>query len=248
MILIELLILCLFTGVISGSGQTRTTMKCVCLKGSASGYYCEEQSCETNYEYNKCFSGRSTVRTSDGTIVTLSDVQIGQEVLVWNGKEVIFEAIYDIIHREKKNFYPFIQLIVFNDQLNSTHSIEISSKHLIFQYERNKPVFASQIQIGDYLQLVIQSNIFPAKVIEVNEVLSEGFSAPLTRSGTIVVNDLICSNYAEARNHHLAHLAMQPYRWWRTIFQTKQFIRTDLDWYTSILYFVADKFNLLNSF
>ena len=247
MILIKLLILCLVVGINSGDGQTRTTMKCVCLKGSTSGYYCEEQSCETNYEYGRCFSGRSTVQTSDGKIVSLSNIQIGQEVLVFNGNKLIFERIYDVIHHEKKKYYPFIQLIVLNDQLNSTHAIEISSKHLIFKYGKTEAVFASEIQIGDYLQLVIQSNIFPGKVIQVNEILSQGFSAPLTYSGTIIVNDLVCSNYAEARNHHLAHLVMQPYRWWRTIFRTKQIIETDLDWYSSILYYLADKFNLLNS-
>jgi hypothetical protein len=38
-----------------------------------------------------------------------------------------------------------------------------------------------------------------------------GFSVPLTYSGTIVVNNLVSSKYAEVRNHHLAHLVMQPY-------------------------------------
>ena len=245
---IDLLMLFLFVGVNSSGGQTGAKTNCVCMKSSASGYYCEEHTCHTEYEYSACFSGRSTVQTSNGKKVALSNVRIGEEVLVFDGKKFIFEPIYDIIHREHVNFYPFIQLTVFNDQFNSTHSIEISSKHLIFQYGKIDPVFAADVQIGDDLQLVIQSKISRGRVRQIDEILSQGFIAPLTYSGTIVVNDLVCSNYAEARNHRLAHLAMQPYRWWRSIFGIKQTIGKDLNWYTLILSYFADKFNLLNSF
>ena len=88
--------------------------------------------------------------------------------------------------------------------------------------------------------------ILPGKVIRIEEIISQGFSAPLTRSGTIVVNHLVSSNYAEARNHHLAHLGMQPYRWWRNIFGRKQVVTADLNWYTSVLYDFADKTGLLH--
>ncbi len=36
--------------------------------------------------------------------------------------------------------------------------------------------------------------------IEIDEIISQGFSASLIRSSTIVVNNLVSSNYAEARN------------------------------------------------
>lgn len=106
-------------------------------------------------------------------------------------------------------------------------------------------MFASEIQIGNDLQLVHENKIIPGKVIKIDEILSQGFSAPLTRSGTIVVNNLVSSNYAEVRNHRFAHLVMQPYRWRRTIFGPKQFIDTHLDSYTSILSSFADKTGLL---
>ena len=146
----------------------------------------------------------------------------------------------------KTKFYSFIHLTVLNSNQNSTHSIEISSKHLIFKYGILNPVFSSEIQLGDHLQLVDQFQIISGKVIKIDEILSQGFSAPLTRSGTIVVNNLVCSNYAEARNHHLAHLAMQPYRWWRTISGPKHNVETDLNWYFSILYDFADRTGLLH--
>ncbi|CAF0779473.1 unnamed protein product [Rotaria sordida] len=244
--ILSIFLLLLFVQICLTDGETGYIETCTCLKESSNGNYCAEQSCTAQYKYNKCFSGRSTVRTRDGKDISLSNIQIGQEVLVFYRNKLIFQPIYDIIHRENSKFYTFIHLTVFNHYENLTHSIEISSKHLIYKYGLLDPVFASQIEIGDYLQLVNQFKIIPGKVIQIDEIISQGYSAPLTPSGTIVVNNIVSSNYAEARNHHLAHLVMQPYRWWRNIFESKKTIQTDLNWYISILYYFANKTGFLN--
>ncbi|CAF4755625.1 unnamed protein product [Rotaria sp. Silwood1] len=129
---------------------------------------------------------------------------------------------------------------------NSTYSIGISLKYLIFKYEISTSVFASEIQLGDHLQLVNQDEIIPEKIIQIDEIISQDFSAPLTPSSTNIVNNLVSSNYAEARNHHLAHLVMQPHRLWRFILGLKQIIQTDFDWYISILYYFPHKTRLLH--
>ncbi|CAF3294188.1 unnamed protein product [Rotaria sp. Silwood2] len=244
--IVNIFLLFLFVQIYSTDGQTGYTQRCTCIKESATGYFCAEQSCNIQYQYKKCFSGRSTVRTRDGKDISLSNIQIGQEVLVSNRNKLIFQPIYDIIHRENTKFYTFIHLTIFNHYENSTQSIEISSKHLIFKYGLLDPIFASEIQIGDHLQLVNQFEIIPGKVIHIDEIISQGYCAPLTFSGTIVVNNLVSSNYAEVRNHHLAHLAMQPYRWWRNTFGPTQTIQTDLNWYISILYNFANKTGFLH--
>ena len=227
-------------------GYTET---CTCSNNSTNEHYCAAWSCNAIYHYStrNCFSGQSTVVTHGGKAIYLSNIHIGQEVLVFDGNTLVFEPIYDIIHSEKTKFYSFIQLTVLNSNQNWTHSIEISSKHLIFKYGILNPVFASEIQLGDDLQLVDQFQIIPGKVIKIDEIVSQGFSAPLTRSGTIVVNNLVSSNYAEVRHHHLAHLAMQPYRWWRAISGPKQTVETDLNWYISTLYDFADRIGLLHT-
>ena len=83
-------------------------------------------------------------------------------------------------------------------------------------------------------------------MINIEGVVSQGFYAPLTRSGTIVISGLVASNYAEIRDHHLAHMAMQPYRLWRRIVGSKQTMETQMNWYTEILFFIANKIGVFS--
>ena len=82
------------------TGYTET---CTCSKSSANEQYCVAWSCDGTYHYSaqKCFSGQSTVVTHEGKAISLSNIHIGQEVLVFDGNALVFEPIYDIIHSEK---------------------------------------------------------------------------------------------------------------------------------------------------
>ena len=42
----------------------------------------------------------------------------------------------------------------------------------------------------------------------------EGFAAPLTLSGTLLVNGILASNYAIIDSQRVAHAVMAPVRWW----------------------------------
>ena len=42
----------------------------------------------------------------------------------------------------------------------------------------------------------------------------EGFAAPLTMSGTMLVNGILTSNYAIIDSQRIAHAVMAPARWW----------------------------------
>ena len=45
----------------------------------------------------------------------------------------------------------------------------------------------------------------------------KGYAAPLTLAGTMLVDNILVSNYAVIKSHSAAHIAMAPVRWWYTI-------------------------------
>lgn len=224
------------------------TKTCRCLENSTSGYYCAAWTCRTTHDRTKvtCFSGQSTVRTRHRGERPLASVNVGEEVLVSDGNKLIFESIYDFIHAEKTQLYNFLRLFVVNPHRNSSSQIEISSGHLIFIYGKDKAIHASEVKVGQWLQFVDGDQIVPGEVINVERIVSQGFFAPLTRSGTIVISGLVASNYAEIHDHHLAHMAMQPYRLWRRIVGSKQTTDTEMNWYTETLFSIANQIGVLS--
>ena len=45
-------------------------------------------------------------------------------------------------------------------------------------------------------------------------VTVKGYAAPLTISGTMLIDNILTSCYAVVDNHYLAHSSMAPVRWW----------------------------------
>lgn len=226
------------------------TKTCTCMQNSNSGYYCAAWTCRTVYDRRSvaCFSGRNLVQTRHHGKKPLSEIEIGEEVLAFDGFQPTYESLYDFIHAEKSHTYEFLRLTAINPQRNSTSTIEMTSRHLIFRYGEKNAVHASNIRLNDQLMFIDGTDVIPARVINVEVVHSQGFYAPLTGSGTIILNGFVASNYAEVKNHDMAHLIMQPYRWWRTMLGPKKSIQPEINAYTGFLYYFAEKSGLLHLF
>ncbi len=96
----------------------------------------------------------------------------------------------------------------------SNRTIKVSHLHLVAlpsgDFKRaNKLKSGQLIPIYDYSkEQYINDEI---KSIEMEVV--NGFSAPLTTAGTILVEGILVSCYAVIESHWLAHLSMSPIRW-----------------------------------
>ena len=58
------------------------------------------------------------------------------------------------------------------------------------------------------------NQVVRGEILRIQLTKQQGFYAPLTPSGTIVINGVLASNYATVSNHLLAHQVMGIYRWW----------------------------------
>jgi len=168
--------------------------------------------CSTTLRRASCFPGSSQIALDDGSFKALSDITIGDRVLV--NEHNVYEPIIAFMHGEHEGLFGFLAVDVQSTVSNSSSTIFISSDHLMFDFDSGNARFVKSFHIGDRVQLVENGQLVPGEVINIRPTKQKGFYAPLTSSGTIVVDGVLCSNYAVVENHALAHKVMGIYRWW----------------------------------
>jgi hypothetical protein len=196
----------------SNNGATITgyDMTCNCL--SVASNVCTQYSCGATLETASCFSGSSRITLADGTIKALSDIQIGDQVLV--NEHNVYEPVSSFIHAQHQGQFSFLAIKIQSVMSNLSSTIVISANHLIFDFDSGKARFAGKLHVGDRVQFIDNNEIVPGEIVSIQSTKQQGYYAPLTPSGTIVVNGVVASNYATVSNHALAHQVMGIYRWW----------------------------------
>jgi hypothetical protein len=132
-----------------------------------------------------CFSERASLRVKGKGLVAMKNLHVGDQVLTRSGS---FQPVYAMDHVDGKKPTDFIQ--IFTDA--KIEPLEITPNHLLFLATASKPVPASHVKVGD-LVLGIHG---PTRVTKLSNIQRNGFYNALTTSGTIVVNDIVASNYA----------------------------------------------------
>jgi len=90
---------------------------------------------------------------------------------------------------------------------NHTAAAHLHTTHL-------QPVFAGQLQTGSDVIVNTGGNVGRATVVAMRwSHDSSGVYAPITERGTIVVDDVIVSCYAEFSSHVTAHACLAPLRY-----------------------------------
>ena len=183
-------------------------------------------------EADGCFSERTFVEVEGRGRVSMKEVVIGDRVLVVDGKVdhtaatssssssqsptlvYRYETIHGFAHKTTEKSANFLRIMPFG--------LEVTSGHLIFVGGRGA-VPASSIQVGD--TLIGKPG---QQVTAIERVVREGVFAPLTGSGTVVVNGVVSSCYVSLQNdsafltvfgwttpwsfHSLGHLHELPHR------------------------------------
>jgi hypothetical protein len=133
-----------------------------------------------------CFSGDAQVQVENRGSVAMSSLEIGDSVLVAGNK---FEPVYSFGHRDTESSAEFLQ--IYPDSVAKA-PIEISRDHLILTNGEHWVPAGTLRQAGDRL---IDGEGNRVSVTKIHRVNRTGVCAPFTKSGSIVVNDLVASNY-----------------------------------------------------
>ncbi|CAF0894546.1 unnamed protein product [Adineta steineri] len=196
---------------------------------------CMQYSCSLSAKKASCFSGSSEITLADGTTKPLSHIRIGDKVLV--NQHNIYEPILSFIHAKPDGLFSFLAIQVQSTKSNLSSTIFVSPNHLIFDFDSGKALFAGKFRVGDRVQFIENNEIVPGKIINIELTKQEGYYAPLTSSGRIVVNGVVASNYATVSNHELAHQVMGIYRWWIDLFGGS-LLNEEIPWMLQMMLYV----------
>jgi len=130
----------------------------------------------------------------------LSQTFSGDHVLTASG----YEPVIGFLHAHERS-------AVFLEIVHGSGSLRVTPGHIVF-LASGMPVPAYSLTAGD--------NLSCGPVLQVRKVvLPDGVYAPITQSGTLVVDGVLSSNYAVVDSlmsggwHSIFHLLASPLRW-----------------------------------
>jgi len=151
------------------------------------------------HEDKNCFSGASTVELENGDLVALYHVQVGDRIKV-DADTNKYESIYGLGHHDESSFGDYLKIgwaAGFFLEISPEHMLLVSSKAGHDTLGAFQMIPASMVQVGDKIKVEGQ----PVPVSSISKTHSQGLYAPLTYSGTIVVNGVQASQYISVQNH-----------------------------------------------
>jgi len=166
----------------------------------------------------KCFPGEAVVQVQGRGLVPIASVRIGDLVLVAKpeaGAPLEYEALLDWLHVAKGVESSFVT--IHHEQ----GVFRASPNHLVFAASGNlgyDDMPAGLLRESDVLFAIKDNSLGPSKILAIEyDSFSLGMYAPLTHTGTIVVDGVLASNYATPSRgvrlpHWLAHAVFWPVR------------------------------------
>jgi len=136
-------------------------------------------------EVGLCFSESNLIKVDDERgVIKMKDLRLGDYVLARNGK---YEKVYSYGHFEPNTKAQYLEIFCSDNH----HPLEVTENHMIFTSD-NKAIPASNLCVGDK---IISGSGNPIVIKSIRRVIRVGLYAPLTQSGTVVVNDVLASCY-----------------------------------------------------
>ena len=138
----------------------------------------------------------STVVTQRGA-VAIEELQLGDEVQTIENGNLHMTTFLGWIHKEADHNEQFLKLKTESTQ------ITLSEKHVIFYKPKGRErdamttTFADLVEEGDLLKVILNGEVLWERVVDVDRETRKGIYTPLTSAGTILVDNVLASCYAD---------------------------------------------------
>ncbi|KAL1132703.1 hypothetical protein AAG570_010655 [Ranatra chinensis] len=206
---------------------------------SRSHIHCSVKSDSPLTRSGGCFTGNSTVLVEGGVRRRLSELQVGDRVLSLDkatGRMVYSEVIL-FLDRDESRWRQFLSV-----ETSSGETVRVTPSHLVLRKTLSgvlESVFAGKLAPGDVLMVGSGKNLIETSVERVSVVADQGVFAPLTQTGTIIVDGVLASCYAVVESQSLAHYAFAPVRIY-TNAKHSFHTQVGVHWYAKFLYDLSD--------
>jgi len=172
--------------------------------------------------FSVCFPASANVQLASGESQPISSLRAYDQLqtlgLAKNGQNVtkVKESqFYTYLHFEKEVSAEFLVLSCEKDLV-----LVISEAHILFKRSAQgnksfKAEMARTVEIGDsLLHLNGDKVVENVRVLGIERKICLGAFAPLTKSGTLIVDGFLVSSYAHVDSQAKAHVSMAPLRLW----------------------------------
>ena len=158
----------------------------------------------------QCFPGSAEVWLQNGSTKRMSELQVGDSVLVAPG---VFSEVFMFTHRIGYGGYRFVRLEHSGCANCSRSEVVLTSGHLLVLNGVHRA--GGSARVGDVVEL---GNGARSVVRKIENVWEKGLYNPQTIDGRIVVNGVVSSTYTTALDLYAAHAMLAPLRWlFRTV-------------------------------
>ncbi|KAI4459240.1 hedgehog [Holotrichia oblita] len=213
-------------------------------------------------KYGGCFSAESTVISETGATRKLQDLRIGEKILSMDldTQEFVYSEVILFLDWDPSQRRDFLKI-----ELQSGRTLTVTPSHLIFQIandNRSRTIYAAKLKTGDRVLVLDSKKLIEDSIVKVRQIVSTGVFAPLTLTGTVVVDGVLASCYATIDSQSIAHWAFTPirlmlnfnqglHRMWNLLRKPLEGWEDDINivsstpsrgvyWYAKILYVVGD--------
>lgn len=198
-----------------------------------------------------CFPETAKVHLEGGWTKPMKDLQIGDKVASMDSSgRLVYSKVLTFLDIKPSRFNTFISI----ETKNPAAKVAITETHLIYQLNKHAlqetAVYARDLKAGDlvYVQNGSAFEKFTAgRVVRVKKSQGKGAYAPLTETGSIVVDNVLCSCYAVISDPHVAHWSFAPLRFAEWLFPGfAAHNKTGMHWYAKLLYKIYTSWNFVH--
>ncbi|CAM4798140.1 unnamed protein product [Rotaria magnacalcarata] len=190
---------------------------------------------DTVIEEQRCFAADSLVTLANGNQKSIANLRSGDSLLAYDDKtkKVLSTNLITMLDFQPQRFALFKQVTT-----HTGRQLSLTSAHLI-PTDKHGYVMAKNIHTGMNVYVMNDDGILITETVSnVSDVVKQGYVAPLTVEGTLIVNNVATSCYATIDSHYIAHTVLAPMRWWYSLFgkSNKSSEMIGVHWFPQMLY------------